>query len=180
MVMVSIHIIMSTASSSCQPHHHLNLSIMSITYSLLNPIIMSTTSSSSIVGKCKSSVSPCEFMGENTLGCETLCFLGWCGSRGHPSRFSVSRLDLREKVHRTVARARFALQNRKKKLTAAWGRQNVAVTRARFHQEKTKKKRHLQSSSERRSRRGCSEKKRGEKRYLNEEVTQWRRSSAKK
>ena len=99
MDMVSIPTIMST-TSSCRPHHH------------LNHIIMSTTHHQA-VGKCNSSEA-CEFTGEKTIGRETLSFLGSVAP-GVAQVFPRVRGSIwescRQKVHRTVARARFALQN---------------------------------------------------------------------
>ena len=60
--------------------------------------IVSTTHHRVSGRKCNSSEA-CEFTGENTLGRETLYFCGYC------------RHSCRQKVHRTLARARFACQN---------------------------------------------------------------------
>jgi len=84
--------------------------------------IMSTTSSCQptiIVRKCNSSGTR-EFTGKEALRCETLCFcrvkwLLWWPKGGLCLRVQASIWEsCRQKVHRTVARARLALQNVKK------------------------------------------------------------------
>ena len=78
-------------TSSCQPHHH------------------------QVVGKCNSSGTH-EFRFEKILGHETQCFVRvkWLpGSLFPRLRASICK-SCRQKVHRTVGRARFALENVKR------------------------------------------------------------------
>ena len=120
---------MST-TSSCQPQHHHH---------------HHHHHHHQVVGKCTSS-GTCEFRLEKTLGRETLCFSGKVASAVAEVGSLLLRLralickSCRQNVHRTVARARFALEKCLKNCQVwstfgRWGWQNAheTVARARFH-----------------------------------------------